>query len=293
MHIFQGETFAEAYQKSLACLMNAGEKNSARGGTHLELLNVALQITNPRAAMYKNAVRSSQFKYIAAELLYYYTGRNDAAFISKYAKMWDSIKNPDGTVNSAYGHLIFTELIPGTQINQYGWAIESLVMDKETRQAIIHFNNSSHQRPNNKDFVCTMYGNFHIRNNKLHFSVFMRSNDVVRGTATDVAFFCSLQVQMHKHLLAFYPNLELGTYTHVANSYHVYDTHYELVGKMLEQDFEPVELKPIVNDLIFSNGIPAEAMTKMVDVVFNDHELEIIFQNENDLMAWIWSKLKV
>jgi len=39
-----------------------------------------------------------------------------------------------------------------------------------------------------------------IRDNKLNFSVSMRSNDAILGTPTDVAFFCLLQQQMLKLL---------------------------------------------------------------------------------------------
>lgn len=292
MQVFKGQTFAQVYKDSLSSLMETGRTNKARGGSHLELLNVGFTIDDPLSCMYKNTKRSSQFKYIAAELVFYFAGRNDAAYITKYAKMWDAIKNPDGTVNSAYGHLIFTEKIPGTKINQYGWAIESLVMDPETRQAILHFNNASHQVPNNKDFVCTMYGNFHIRDNKLNLSVFMRSNDAIRGTPTDVAFFCTLQVQMWKHLVEFYPNLELGTYTHLANSYHVYDVHYDLVRDMLNHDFEPVAMPSLRNNLIHSNGAPTTELINVMNEIENKSDNELIFQEEDDLLCWIWGKLQ-
>lgn len=292
MQVFHGETFAEVYKDSLTDLIYKGQENRARGGSHLELMNVGFTIEDPTSCMYRNPKRSSQFKYISAELLWYFSGRNDAAYITKYAKMWDSIKNPDGTVNSAYGHLLFTERIADTKINQYGWAIESLVMDPETRQAIMHFNNASHQRPKNKDFVCTMYGIFHIRDNKLNLSVFMRSNDAIRGTPTDVAFFCTLQVQMWKHLTEFYPDLKLGSYTHLANSYHVYDLHYDLVKSMLEESFEPVKLPTLRSSLICSNGVPTQDLLNVMNEIEAPSENELIFLEEDDLLQWIWSKLQ-
>lgn len=292
MKTFSGNSFAEVYFDSLWHLDTVGSVNNPRGTSTKEILNVSLEIKDPTSCLYKNEVRSSQFKYIAAEFLWYFSGRNDAEYITKYAKMWDSIKNADGTVNSAYGHLIFTERIPNSKINQYGWAIESLVMDPETRQAIIHFNNSSHQRPNNKDFVCTMYGIFHIRQNKLNFSVYMRSNDAIRGTPTDIAFFCTLQVQMWKHLLEFYPDLELGSYTHVANSYHIYDTHYDLVKKMLEKAFQPVKMPTLRSNLVHSNGVPTPELLAVMKEIDGPTDHELIFQEEDDILYWIYGKLQ-
>ena len=42
---------------------------------------------------------------------------------------------------------------------------------------------------------------------------------------------------MLKLLKPYYPDLELGTYTHTANSYHIYDRHFSLVDEMIENDF--------------------------------------------------------
>lgn len=253
MIIYKEPTFADAYKKSLIDLLNIGQSNSARGTSSKELLNVCLEIEDPTSCIYDNTHRSSQYKYISAELLWYFSGRNDLDFIKQYASFWEKISNPDGTCNSAYGNLIFTNRNE-QGLNQYSWALQSLLRDSNTRQAIMHFNLPRHQHFDNKDFVCTMYSIFHIRDNKLHQSVFMRSNDCILGTPTDVPFFCTLQIQMLQHLKETMPNLELGTYTHVANSYHVYDRHYELVKKMIDSDFIPVSLPTLDCELITNTG---------------------------------------
>lgn len=288
MQVFRSESFAECYRNSIEYLFKNGIDNSARGTKSIELLDVALEISDPRKCLYLNNERGSQKKYIAAEFLWYYTGRNDVAFISKWAKFWESIQNPDGTANSAYGHLIFKN--PSRDImTQYQWAIRSLLKDKNTRQAVMHFNRPEHQYFGNKDFVCTMYANCHIRNNKFYMSVFMRSNDAIWGTPTDVAFFCSLQIQMFQHLKVAYPELELGSYTHVANSYHVYDRHYPLVEKMLESEFESDELPPIVSNLIEIDGLPSQNLQTLMSAILSSEESYLIFQDGNDLLKWMYT----
>ena len=292
MIYYKGQTFAEVYRQSLLELMESGQLCETRGTQSRENLNVSLVVEDPTSCMYENAARSSQFKYIAAELLWYYAGRNDVKFISKYAKFWEQIQNNDGTANSAYGNLIFRKKTPGG-INQYEWAMLSLAKDKDSRQAVMHFNTPDHQFSNNKDFVCTMYGIFHIRQNKLHFSVFMRSNDAIWGTPTDVAFFCSLQCQALRHLQTFYPELELGTYTHHANSYHIYDRHFDLVKKMLDSEFNPVKIQPISTDLIDLMGNPTEEFKDVFDFVAKVHQNDILVLEEKaDLLTWITTKLE-
>lgn len=290
MLIFKGQSFADCYRDSLSHLYENGENNEARGTTSKELLNVALVVEDPTQCLYKNAARSSQKKYIAAEFLWYYTGRNDVKFISNWAKFWESIQNDDGTANSAYGHLIFN-LKNSAGISQYSWALQSLIEDRNTRQAVMHFNMPIHQYTGNKDFVCTMYANCHIRNNKFHMSVFMRSNDAVWGTPTDVAFFCSLQMQMYSHLKQFYPELELGTYTHVANSYHIYDKHYELTEKMLATEFKSEKLLPVIGDLIDIYGVPSKNLMTLIQSLASTEETFLIFQDGEDLIKWIYKNL--
>lgn len=293
MKTYTGKTFAQAYQKSLKGLIeNPQFESSPRGMAVKEDLNVSLVIQDPYECMYINNRRSTQFKYISAEFLYYYLGRRDAEYISKYAKMWDSIKNSNGTINSAYGYLMFNELNEHGY-TQYDWAYTSLVNDIHTRQAIMHFNQPVHQTEKTKDFVCTMYGNFHIRNNKLNFTLHMRSNDAVLGTPTDVPFFCSVQVQMLEHLKTFYPDLEIGTYTHIINSYHIYERHYEMVTEMLQNKFKSIRLPEIKNSLISSKGEPTEEL-KLVDEFIHQPNPSgsIFFQETEDLLFWIITNLK-
>jgi hypothetical protein len=128
MIVFKANSFGEAYRDSLNHVMNNCSENNARGTVSREQLNVALVVEDPRLCLYTNPARSSQMKYIAAELVWYYLGRNDVAFISKWAKFWEQIQNDDGTANSAYGNLIF-KMKNQHGLSQYQWAIQSLIKD--------------------------------------------------------------------------------------------------------------------------------------------------------------------
>jgi thymidylate synthase len=284
MRTYRGDTFADVYEKALRdTLDNPDYTSKPRGMEIKEICNAALVIDDPYFPLYENEKRSSQFKYIAGESVWYFTGRKDIKFIDKFSKFWGQLDNGDGTVNSAYGNLIFNELLSDGR-NQYQWALDSLIEDKDSRQAIIHFNKPSHQWQGNKDFVCTLNGVFQIRDNRLNFTVDMRSNDLILGTATDVAFFCLLQQQALKHLQLYYPNLKMGTYTHIAHSLHIYERHFKLVKEMLDHPFSHMSYPPLNKNLITTKGHPSNEMNLL--------ELEILQQGpvtlfKDPLFKWL------
>jgi thymidylate synthase len=280
---YQDRDFSQIYEAILHDLAYSPEYiTKPRDMVIKENCDVSIVLEDPTSCLYANPLRSSQFKYIAAEFLWYFMGRNDVAWISKYAKFWEHIQNPDGTVNSSYGNLLFT-LKNEHGFSQYEWAHQSLVKDKDTRQAVLHFNLPKHQSFENKDFVCTMYGIFQIRENKLNFTIHMRSNDVILGLPTDIAFFAVLQMQMLNHLKITYPELELGTYTHIANSLHVYERHFELVENMLGQSFKSEAMPKVRQNLITLEGQP----TQEFETLFN----ELSVTSDDNLYNWIKNNL--
>jgi thymidylate synthase len=269
MRTYRGDTFAEVYEKALRdTLENPDYTSKPRGMAIKEICNASLVIDDPYFPLYENDKRSSQFKYIAGETVWYFAGRRDIDFISKYSAFWKQLDNGDGTVNSAYGNLIFKERLNDGR-NQYQWALESLIEDKDSRQAIIHFNNASHQWQGNKDFVCTLNGIFQIRDNRLNFTVDMRSNDLILGTATDVAFFCLLQQQMLKHLQLTYPNLKMGSYTHIVHSLHIYERHFSLVKGMLAKPFNHMSYPLMKGNLVTTKGDPTDRLNLLENSIIS------------------------
>lgn len=262
---YRAQDFSQLYSKCLRDLLRSPEfVTSPRGMKILENTNVALVLENPLSCLYSNQRRSSQKKYISAELLWYFMGRKDVEFIKDYAKFWTSIQNEDGTVNSAYGNLVFTKK-NRFGYSQYDWALKSLIKDRDSRQAVLHFNMPEHQYLTNKDFVCTMYAIFQLREDRLNLTVSMRSNDVILGLPTDVAFFATLQGQMLSHLKSKYPDIRLGTYTHIANSLHLYEHHFKLVEEMFDHDFTREEIPPVGRDLVYADGTPSIDFKVMFD----------------------------
>jgi len=181
---------------------------------------------NPTLPIAHFRARPFNWKYFAGELAWYLKRDNNINYINHFSKFWSNITNP-GTneINSNYGSLVIGE--------QLEWVIKSLRDDKNTRQAIAFFNRPQFQFEGNKDFVCTMYANFFIRDNKLNMKVQMRSNDVFYGLTFDAPFFAFLQQSVYQCLLDLYPDLELGNYHHFADNIHFYERHFDLADKIM------------------------------------------------------------
>lgn len=171
--------------------------------------------------------RAFNFKYFAGELAWYLNKDRDVNYINQFSNFWQYIVNP-GTneINSNYGSLVFNE--------QLEWVIEQLHKDPNSRQAIMFFNQPKFQFEGNKDFVCTMYANFFIRNNKLNMKVQMRSNDVFYGLTFDAPFFSFLQQSVYLILKDTMPELKLGTYYHYADNMHFYERHFDLANNIIK-----------------------------------------------------------
>jgi thymidylate synthase len=246
------DTPSEAYLGSLEDVyFNYDFRAAPRGQPVREKTDYTFRVIRPDNAPIKtkDADRNNVIEsYTAKEVALYDSAANDVDTFASASKFWRNIANPDGTINSAYGYLIWKnkshgcpkyEFCGDKSSNHTGmrtpweWCVESLKSDKDTRQAILRFSLPEHQWVGSKDQTCTMHGNFLIREDKLHLSVVMRSNDLVLGLAYDMPWFMSLMDKMVDELKSTYPALEKGHYTHTVHSLHIYERNEEMVKKML------------------------------------------------------------
>lgn len=191
-------------------------------GNTRELLNVKLQLNDITNNIV--SIRNISPSYLFGELIWYFTGRNDTAFISKFAKFWEGISDDGKTANSAYGYLIQKAF----GFDQVQKVIDILKADPNSRRAKININTPRENVDTTKDEPCTMFLQFMIRNGKLNCTAVMRSNDIWFGLPYDVAFFTELQ-----KCIADYLGVGYGTYTHYACSLHLYDRDFEKVFSIL------------------------------------------------------------
>ena len=235
MKMIEGKSFAEVYEKAMDMLLNSPEYATKPRGLDIhECLNVGLFIEDPSKNLFRYDDKSLTLPtgYVKKEMCLYLMATDDAKLFAKASGFWNAIKTKAGKINSAYGNLIFNPSLKDGR-SQFDWAFDSLKNDRDSRQAFMRFNNTSHQYDGNKDLPCTFIQCMHIRDNKLHSTVEMRSNDIIKGTTYDIPSFILFQRLMLLRLREVYPDLELGTYTHIASSLHAYSTDFELIGKRL------------------------------------------------------------
>ena len=171
--------------------------------------------------------RKLNIPYFKKEMIWKLGGDPFDDSIKLHAKMWDQVQNTDGSFNSNYGQYWFGQ--------QQGLmkVFNELVLDKDSRRAVIPMLSDKHIGPHVKDTVCTECVGFHIRGDVLHMSVHMRSSDQIFGLGTDLPTFAFLQRLLLGMLKYVYQNLRLGTMTVTAMSSHIYDRHFVMVDNIL------------------------------------------------------------
>jgi thymidylate synthase len=217
-HSWFTKTLNYVTKQSLQKIENGGYESAPRGLKVREMELAHLEI-DPRFSVPDFDSREFNWKYFMGELSWYMSRDCGIDWINNFSSFWKNISD-NGFANSNYGHILF-----GRQLQ---WAKDSLIKDPNTRQAISFVNQPKYQYEGNKDFVCTMYINFWIRNNRLNMKVQMRSNDIFYGLTYDAPFFATLMQTMWYWLKEKYPSLELGTYHHLADNLHYYERHFEL-----------------------------------------------------------------
>jgi thymidylate synthase len=168
---------------------------------------------------------------MVAELLWYLSGNDKTEWISKYSNFWKSISDDGVHANSAYGARLFAKhpKIAGGRFSQWEYIIGELKKDPDSRRAVMHLRVPDDSIDAKLDVPCTLALQFFIRDGKLHQIVNMRSSDVIFGIAYDIPAFTLFQ-----EILANELGVELGTYTHMSNSLHIYERHFGMAETILK-----------------------------------------------------------
>jgi len=241
-------------------------------------LAVDMRAFDPRFTIADFENRKFNFKYFAGELAWYLLQDRDINYISQFSGFWKGITNPNtNEINSNYGSLLFGD--------QLKWVIEPLEKDKNSRQAIAFLNQPKFQFEGNKDFVCTMYMNFYIRDNQLNMKVQMRSNDIFYGLTFDAPFFSFVYQHVLLQLQVTYPELETGTYYHCADNIHFYERHFELADKIKNERAlnRTIELKVKAPLFTITNSAPYYNITETGKAYIN--EVDMLAKNPDATQA--------
>ncbi len=268
------DTFYQSYLTLMKDLMKSGYEKSPRGQKVKYFQNYLFHVEHP-GDVFSCETRKYPTKYLNDELKLYFSGELSAEKFGEASKFWLKLANPDGTINSNYGYLIFYKEIANKfeyGDNQWDWALSSLLDDKDSRQAIMFLSSPHVQFCDNKDFICTLNYTFSINDNVLNFEVNRRSQDIILGLTFDYAWEYLLMEKMYDQLKSYYPDLQLGSYTMFCNNIHVYERNFDTVNKMIEDAengrAEQLKIKDIVDPVILNTYVYSHPEFKTVKYEF-------------------------
>jgi len=215
------------------CLKEYGHWTTPRGEKTLEIENFTYT-TGPYVRFNSFAGRNFNLKYLKREMAWYLRADPTDLSITEHAAQWGKIV-VNGKLNSNYGSYWFGKFGVRHVVN-------ILQNDPMSRRAVIpmYGTDVDHMDKEAKDVPCTIAIEFRLRNGRLNTRAIMRSQDILWGMANDLPTFSFLQ-----EIVATLLNVQLGTLTVSAGSFHVYESRMEMFNAIISnKTLEPIVDRP-------------------------------------------------
>ncbi len=203
-----------------------------------ELLTQTVRV-DPLYSILTNERRNFNHRYAAAEVIWYLANTTDCSYLLKYAPSYGQYLEQDGkTAYWAYGPRFMTQLR----------GVISLLKEKpRTRRAVLCLwrpEDIAHAIAEDvADVPCVTTFQFFQRHGRLSMQVYQRSQDLWVGFPNDIFAFCTIQ-----RIVAEILGCQLGEYTHVMGSCHIYEAHVGKVCEALESHVEVRKVKEVRAD---------------------------------------------
>jgi len=123
----------------------------------------------------------------------------------------------------------------GRMAEQIPMVIEDLKRNPYSRRAVLQIRDWREDMPSD-DPACLQHIQYFIRNGKLDCCVLFRSNDACKATFMNAFALILLQKRIADAL-----GVEVGTYTHRANSFHCYEKDYGMLEGYVERMAEDID----------------------------------------------------
>lgn len=220
-------SLGESYPGIIEQTLRKGYPVESRAGLTRNLKNVRIALLNPDRCLVSRKGMSDAFALEEATQIL--AGAFDRDRLAKIAPRAAEMI----TAATAYGPRVAAQLL----------AVErELAENPNSRRAVVYIG-----RPDDlvradddsraREMPCTMTWQFDLTDGCLDMTASMRSNDAVWGLSYDVPSFTSVQRAMARALA-----VPIGTYWHLAGSFHVYKRHFKLeaeprVGDRLDLPF--------------------------------------------------------
>ena len=234
------------YRYQLNYIINQGQDVEVNGKPTKELLDVATVIDEPRRRVHVVPGRRANPFLALSEALHILGGRHDVASLLPYNKRIVDFSDDGVNLYGAYGKRT------ASQIPQI---LDRLRADPHDRRAILSIWRVDDLIADTVDPPCNDIVAFKLREDRLHMTIFNRSNDLHWGLyAVNLPTFSILQEYLAARL-----QVQLGTQTHISNSLHIYTGDHpgvKITDRMLAAMDVPLPELPESRPL-FPNGLPS------------------------------------
>jgi thymidylate synthase len=220
---FNAKTADAAWRLAAEMLLDGSgvRTQDGRSGNTREILHCALTVENPRARWVLSRKPSINPAFAIVESFWILAGRNDAKLINFWNPALPRFSGQTDRYPGAYGH----RLRKHYELDQIEAAFKVLSVNPNGRQVMLQIWDPRTDMPlpdgtpAAADIPCNICSLIKVRDGRLEWLQLLRSNDLFRGLPYNFIQFTILQ-----EVMAGWLGLELGSYNHVADSLHVYET---------------------------------------------------------------------
>jgi len=239
----------------------AVDRENATDDMTLELSPAVIEVHNPRSRILLYNNRNNNPFAQLFETIWVMSGSNDIEPLSYFLpraidwadnkKQWRAgygarLRNHVGLDDAQYGRF-YDALVKHHSpichyqtgglkvVDQINYVVETLEADRSSRRAVMSIWDPAKECTigKSKDYPCSDWVQFIIRNNKLDCHVHLRSNDLLWGLS-NVNLYEWTYIQ---EVVARVLNIDVGKYYHYATSLHVYNQYIDRIKKIAESTY--------------------------------------------------------
>jgi thymidylate synthase len=226
MRVIHARNVNHAFTQAVRAFVAVGVEQPSRAGDTLEIATpVSTVYERPCERVLFNEVRDANPFFFLHEALWMLGGRDDVESLTQFVKTMRNYSDDGKTFHAAYGHRWRSHF----GRDQLVEIVTLLQRDPDSRRAVLQiWDTNSDLGTDSKDIPCNDLVFFKIRNNQLNMLVSNRSNDMIWGAyGANAVHFSFLQEYMAGMI-----GCEVGTYTQVSDSFHVYkDVFQKIIGQ--------------------------------------------------------------
>lgn len=281
--VIDADTADELWLKAAAWFESDGiaTRQGSRSGNTTEVLHGALSLSNPRQRWIASRAPAINPAYALAEVIWIMNGRNDSAMPNYFNPKLPKYAGGGATYHGAYGFRLRQHF----GLDQLHRAYSALSVNRESRQIVLQFWDCRMDLPTDtgapraEDIPCNVMSILKLREGKLEWTQIMRSNDLVLGLPHNIVQFTCLQ-----EVMAGWLGVQLGEYSHYADSLHIYDCDEPIAQRVdscsLPQNNESIALSKAVSERSFVKlgafaDILSSSAIDVVEILTAFNELEV------------------